>query len=547
MDEFLSSLRKIPTASEMAQWDKSAVEFGITETMLMENAGRAIIIACSEKFGSLKNRLVCLFMGGGNNGGDAACIARHIQDAGGQAVVFCLKEPASLAGAAAFHVKLANADGAVFAKLAPGFAAADFLAYFARTYGALPDLLVDGLLGTGFHGPLKPELERTVSLLNDLAGLSECPVLAIDIPSGLDSTSGMPAPTAVKATLTVTLAAPKPGLLLPHAREWTGELVCRSIGIPKAVLADCDAGMRLLDGRSLMAAPAVAADSFKNIYGHVFVFGGSQGYAGAAHLACAGALRAGCGLVTACAPAAALAQIKAGSPEIMTHSLNIQAQWPGMVPEDLERVVSGASAFVIGPGMGRTADAAVFLEQLLAWKGRPAAVIDADALALLAERPALWKYIGSDDILTPHPGEAAMLLGVAGRDVQKDRFEALDRLCAFSPAVVALKGAATIIGQQNGVKLLCPYDIPQLAIGGAGDVLAGCLGALLASGAYSGLSSLAKAGVGVILHVMAGLKCAREYQHRGLTASQLADAIAHARDFATSEAAPLEGLLPWPR
>lgn len=531
----------------MGQWDNAATDFGIPETLLMENAGRAIAEAAQERFGSFKGRTVCLFMGGGNNGGDAACVARYVQDAGGQAIVSCLKTPETLKGAPAWHAALAQADGAIFSKLDQCASAVDFLTQFTKNYGKLPDVLVDGLLGTGFSGSLKPETAGIIAMLNDLSALLKCPVLAADIPSGLNSFSGQPSPIAVKASLTVTLAAPKPGLLLPQAKAWTGDIVCRPIGIPKVVLEQCPANMLLLDGGCLDYAPPAPAKSFKNVYGHVFVFGGARGYAGAAHLACAAALRAGCGLVTACAPETSLTQIKAGWPEIMTVSVNAGVDWPQALPEDLAGMIAAASALVVGPGMGRTEDAAKFMGKILAVENRPQAVIDADALVNLAKNPDLWRHISEKDVLTPHPGEAAMLLGCAGKDVQMDRFAALDRLCALSPAVVVLKGAATLIGQSDGKRLLCPYDIPQLAIGGAGDVLAGCIGALLGSKLYAAMSSTAKAGLGVAIHAIAGLYCARNYPDRGVIASQLADAIARARHFAQSEAKPANGLLPWPR
>lgn len=542
MDNIFAQLPKLPSPQEMNLWDKAAIDFGIPEKMLMENAGRVIWEACQEKFGGFAGKIVCLFMGGGNNGGDAACIARHIQDAAAQAIIFCMKEPQEYGDAPGWHLALAKANGARFAKLNPDIAAADFLADFCKTCGALPALFVDALLGTGFCGELKGNMAKAVKLLNDLACLAKAPVLAVDIPSGLNAISGRPAPSAIHADLTVTLAAAKPGLLMPCAKAWTGHLVCRGIGIPKSALAGCPARFRLLDGHCLALLPALPANSYKNIFGHVHVLGGSGGYAGAAHLACAAALRAGAGLVTACAPKASLAQIKDGWPEIMTLPADPGESWPTRLESSLQERLQGASALVIGPGMGRAPAAAQFLAAVLAMPDRPPSVIDADALALLSQNPDLWKHIGKNDILTPHPGEAAMLLNTDGAAVQKERQQALDELCSRTEAAIALKGAATILGQGKDWRLLCPYDIPQLAIGGAGDVLSGCIGALQASQIYADLAPLTRAGIGVCLHAIAAISCARKFPDRGFTASQLANALAQTRQFMAEQ----QETLPWP-
>lgn len=547
MDDIFADLVKLPTPKEMNLWDKAAIEFGIPETILMENAGCAIAKVVQAKFGNFAGKTICLFMGGGNNGGDAACIARHIQDAGGQAIVFCMKEPAEYSGAPGWHLALAKANGAIFAKLNPASTLADFLAAFCKKYGKLPDLVVDALLGTGFSGALKANMAAAINLLNNLARAVKAPVVAVDIPSGLDAITGRPAPPAIRACLTVTLAAAKPGLLLPCAKEWTGQLVCHGIGIPKTVLDACPASFRLIDGHCLKHLPALPANSYKNIFGHVYVLGGACGYAGAAHLACAAALRAGAGLVTACAPQSSLTQIKGNWPEIMTLPVASGASWPDHLPQNLQQELQTASALIIGPGMSRKPDAAQFLSALLSLPNRPSAVIDADALALIAANSGLWEYLSEQDILTPHPGEAAMLLNRESGEIQKNRFQALDELCARTKSVIVLKGAGTIIGQGTNMRLICPYDIPQLAIGGAGDVLAGCIGALAGSQIYAGIPSIMRAAFGVTLHALAGLHCSRKFPERGLLASQLADALAQAKLFADTEPQQLSGELPWPR
>lgn len=544
MDNFLSALPKLPDSAEMRAWDKAAIDFGIPETMLMENAGAAVYAAAREKFGEFRH--VCLFMGGGNNGGDAACASRHIIDGGGTAAIYSIKSLGAIGGSPAWHLDLARKNGARFFEIGSGdpLESGGFLQRFLSDNGFLPDLIVDGLLGTGFEQQLRPRLLDLIRMINQVARLLACPVVAIDIPSGLNSGTGRPSPEAIIATLTVTLAAAKPGLFLPPARPYTGEVCCRPIGLPAAIADSCPARFRMLNGECVTYRAGKITNSYKNVYGHVAVFGGAPGFQGAAHLASAAALRAGAGLVTACAPGASLAAIKSDWPEIMTCEASAGATWPQELSPAVRELVKKASSLAIGPGMGRGADAASFLSALLNMEGRPPAVLDADALFLLARHPEL--KLGSTDVITPHPGEAGALLGVTGTEVQADRDRALDKLCNLQPAVAVLKGAATIAGQEDH-RLLCPYDIPGLAIGGAGDVLCGCIATLLGSRQYSVLSSLSRAGLGVALHAMAGLYLQKRYSGRGFTASELADALSHARCFVKSQEIPLKGLLPWPR
>ena len=226
-------------------------------------------------------------------------------------------------------------------------------------------------------------------------------------------------------------------------------------------------------------------------------------------------------------------------------------QWPGTLPEDLRELCARCAALVVGPGMGRGEDAARFLAALLDMPRRPPAVFDADALMLLGRSPDLLERITSRDILTPHPGEAAALLACDTTVVQADRPTALAALRACCAGVMVLKGAGTLVGQADAPLLISPYDVPQLAVGGSGDVLAGCLGGLLALGAAVTRPSLCTAGLGVALHALAGRICAASWPERGNRASELADALPRVRErFAhgNPDQAEREGqeVLPWP-
>ena len=229
-------------------------------------------------------------------------------------------------------------------------------------------------------------------------------------------------------------------------------------------------------------------------------------------------------------PAAGEDQVRMGWPEIMTLPLGDPGNrdWPAQLPDALRQRLHQCRALVIGPGMGRGEDSHAFLAALLKEPGRPACVFDADALMLLAEDPALLAALGPGDILTPHPGEAAALLHCPGGTVQQDRMAALNALCAIVPSAVVLKGAGTLVGQRDCPTGLSPLDVPQLAMGGSGDVLAGCAAALLARLQESPRSAHQAACLAVALHAAAGGILARTHPRRGNVAGELADALPQA-------------------
>lgn len=547
MSAFIDGLPKLPDPQVMKIWDQTAIEFGLPEELLMENAGNAVMEVIASLYPDIRQRNIWIFMGSGNNGGDAACIARKLMDKGALPVVFHTAPLTKIKGAAAKHVMLAQKDKVPFIPLIEQEQpeARGLLEILFHNSASAPLFILDGLLGTGFSGQLKSGVDALVQAINKISAFYEIPVLAIDIPSGLNGTTGKPQPHAIKARHTVTLACAKPGLVLSCAKEWTGEVFVQPIGFPAAIESELPASLRLLDGYAMLDACNLVSNSYKNVYGHVLVIGGSQGHEGAAHLACVAALRSGAGLVTACAQDASAPIIKADWSEIMT--MNVGRIWPETLARELEEGITQADALVIGPGFGTDANSLDFFKAVLQLKDRPRAVIDADALTLLARDKALFAHIGEEDILTPHPGEAGRLLGISPKEVQNNRQSALEQLLALAPCVFILKGANTLLGQQGEPFLLCPFDIPQMAIGGAGDVLAGCAGAFLADrSARTEANTLAVAAKAVITHVMAGLMLGQRFSNRGMLASELADALARSRQFAQDEQKRNFRIAPWP-
>lgn len=516
-NEWWSALPPLPLPHEMQQWDRQAVALGIPPEILMENAAGAAFRYLRSLCPHLAGKQVWLLMGGGNNGGDAACLARYLLDAGACPQVFHTRPLAHYANETACHLRAAHACGVPFL---PVEALAD-----TRPH---PDILVDGLLGTGFSGSLRDDVRYLVDFVNTLSPRPL--VLALDVPSGLDATSGLPCPDAVRADATVSFAAAKPGLCLPWARPYTGDCHVGDIAMPAMVREKGPCSFRLLDREALALLPGATPSSYKNSYGHILVLGGRPGMCGAGHLAARGALRSGAGLVTAAMPAAAEDQVRLNWPEIMTLPLGEPGNrlWPARLPDALRQRLHQCRTVIVGPGMGRSDDSRAFLTALLQEKDRPPCVIDADALMLLADAPALLTTLGPRDILTPHPGEAAALLHCSGNVIQQDRMAALTALCAAVPAAVVLKGAGTLVGQRGCPTGLSPWDIPQLAMGGSGDVLAGCAAALLARVQDTSHPAHQAACLAVALHAAAGQVLAGSHPHRGNVAGELADALPQA-------------------
>lgn len=544
----IDSLQKLPTPEEMRQWDRATIEFGIPETMLMENAAKAALNVCKQKFGSPGSKWVCLFMGGGNNGGDAAALARHIIDSQGHALLLSLKRKEEIKNAPLWHLDLAIKDGANFHQIIPeALKISDLLSLILENCGQIPYLFIDGILGTGFKGPLKDEIKNLINSINELGREFRIPVLALDLPSGLDALTGMPLPVAIRATCTVAFAAPKPGMVLPGAQKYLGELVCRPIGLPHAIRDSCISTWRLLDGRGLAnLRQPLPSDSYKNIWGHVTVIGGAKGYAGAARLACMAALRAGCGLVDCVAPKSNMAFIKGDTPEIMSCPAGRDDSWPAKLDGDIAARLAHSDALVIGPGFGLDASAENFLHQILNLPDRRPCVLDADALKLIGTDVATLRSINPLDVLTPHPGEAGALLGLNAKKIQLDRFGALEKLCEIQKGAVVLKGAGTLVGQGQTLRGISPYDIPHLAIGGAGDALAGCIGGLMARAFDHQRDAFSNAILGVMLHSIAGIMLACKFPERGATCSDLIQLLPHVHEFLASYPETIEGMTPWP-
>lgn len=508
--DLVAGLEPVTTVQEMRQWDALAVELGLSGFALMESAAQGALRVLLSHVSNVRGKICHLLMGAGNNGGDAACLSRQLLDHGACPVVFHTKDLDTYSGDAAQHLALARACGVEFRP--------------AEEFDGHCDILVDGLLGTGFSGELREDALELVQRANKG---SQSFTLALDIPSGLDATSGRPCPKAIVANATATFAAAKPGLVLPWARAYTGELHTVYIGTPQKVQEKAGASFRLLQKKDLACLPNPLPCGYKNAYGHVVVVGGAHGMSGAAHVAARAALRSGSGLVTCACPAFDVKDVRLAMPEIMTRALGEpeEMQWKKRHAGEMADLLARCTSLVVGPGMGRGRDSADFLQALLCERPSSPMVLDADALMLLAANPKLFAHLERDDVITPHPGEAAALLGRNTGDIAQDPFGAVDALVALAGCTVVLKGAATLVRAPGFPLLIYPNDICQLSVGGSGDCLAGVVASLMGQGA----EGLAAAALGVVWHGEAGRYLAAKYPNRGNLASEIADALSCAR------------------
>ncbi|GEJ57179.1 bifunctional NAD(P)H-hydrate repair enzyme [Anaeromyxobacter diazotrophicus] len=496
------------TAAEMRAIDGAAIAGGVPGMALMERAGAAVARAALVLRGP-GGRVVAL-CGGGNNGGDGYVAARVLAEAGVPVSAVAIAAPDALRGDARAAHEAAVRGGV---GVAPG-------AELAALRAGPGDVLLDALLGTGLARAAGGAFAAAIARLAELrAGGAK--VLAVDLPSGLSADTGRPLGPCVQADATVTFGFLKRGLVLHPGAELAGAVEVVDIGLPRAAAEAVPPTAELLTEEEARAlVPPRPPEAHKGDAGRLLVVAGSPGKSGAAHLALAGALRGGAGLVTLAARAEVLPFALAGRPEAM--SLALPGEGP-LGPGDLEALLAaahGMDAVVIGPGIPRGPETAAALHAFLA-RARLPAVLDADALNALAERPDLLAALPAPVVLTPHPGEMARLAGTTIAEVQRDRLAvAAARARAWGCAVV-LKGARTVVAAPSGAPAIVPAGNPGLATGGTGDVLAGLTGALLAGH----LPPFDAARAAAFAHALAGDLCAARLGQRGLLASDVAGAL----------------------
>jgi len=479
--------------------DRAAIEeVGIPGPVLMERAALGVTRLVLARYPGRHTLIVC---GRGNNGGDGLAAARQLH----------------LAGQPVACVVAAEAADQLSPDAALNLAAAEGAGVNLRL-GAVPDylwdetqLVVDCLLGTGARGGLRPPLDDWAGRIN-AAGARGIPVIAVDVPSGVDAADGSLAQGTVAADCTVTFHAAKSGLLCPPGSEAAGELLVWDIGLPGFLQPEPD--VRVVTAADV-AVPGRRADDHKYRAGFVCVVAGSAAYPGAALLSALAAARSGAGYVRLVAPGGAMPALRGHAVEVVLHEVE-----PGDALTDADAVLAAAGddrlgALVIGPGLGRGEETAAVVRRLVEREGRPPAVLDADGLLAYAGRPGALRGL-PPLVLTPHAGELAALLDASPAEIVRAALPAARRAAQETGQTTLLKGSSTVIVGAEGEAWVVVQAPPQLATAGTGDVLAGIVGALLAKG----MPPLEAAKAACWLHAEAGRAGARD-RREGLLATDL--------------------------
>jgi NAD(P)H-hydrate epimerase len=474
----------------MREADRHTIDdLGVPGIVLMENAATGVVDAIREVFPEA--RRILILCGRGNNGGDGLAVARHLHNGGAEVELCLLGDPDSLSADAATNLRLAEAFGVPVAVVVDD----DLAVVEALLLDWQADLVIDAILGTGTDRPLEGRYAELVGLV----ARSGLPVVAVDVPTGLNGSSAAVPGPVLPAELTVTFGALKTCHVLPPACISCGEVAVVDIGIPPAALEQgCSLRLTAAEDIALML-PDRAPDAHKGSFGHLLLVAGATGRGGAVAMAGRSAVVVGAGLVTMAVPEPAVSVVDGACLEAMTHPLPADDHGAPAGPEGLDGILDRKTAVAIGPGMGTGDGAAAVLGWVLdAWDG--ALLLDADAINLLAGGPERLAGRAIPAVLTPHPGELARLLGRPSADVVADRVAAAREAAQRAGAVVVAKGYGSVIAAPEGQAWVNPTGDVGLASGGTGDVLTGAIAGLLAQG----LDPIRAALVGCWLHGRAG-------------------------------------------
>jgi ADP-dependent NAD(P)H-hydrate dehydratase / NAD(P)H-hydrate epimerase len=472
---------KLYTAAQVRELDQIAIkEFGIPGIELMSRAGNAVFRHLRIKWPNTKT--VNIFCGSGNNAGDGYIIGGLAKAVGLKVTVYALSDPKNLKDNALIaYQDYINANGTVIP--------------FEDGQITNADVVVDAMLGTGLNKPVTETYAQAIHAINN----SQSHVIAVDVPSGLNADTGSIMGCAVVADCTVTFIGIKQGLYTGSAADYCGEIVYSTLSVPNEVFNKVTSNSFRVEKKII---PPRARCAHKGDCGRVLVVGGDKGFSGAVRMAGEAALRVGSGLVSIATHPAHASFLNLGRPELMCHGVENSAQ--------LQPLLDKANVILIGPGLGQSKWAVELF--IAAIKSSKLIVIDADGLNLLAhvpEKQAHW-------ILTPHPGEAARLLGVSSAVVQQDRFDAAAKIQSKYDGIVVLKGPGTLIAGKNEMAISTTGN-PGMASGGMGDVLAGVIAGLIAQG----FSLKDAAQQGVYLHGRAADLAVEQAGERGLLATDL--------------------------
>ena len=525
---------KLIDVSTMKQLEAAADAGGYSYEKMMIQVGTSLARLVHERYQAVTKRRVLGLVGGGNNGGDTLVALMELNKAGWNVCAVLVQKDLR---SQPFVQKLVESGGRVYD--------VDSLERELKE----TDLVLDGLIGTGYKPPLK---EHFVGVLNVVQkNLTGKTVVAVECPSGVDCTTGESSSNVLKAHLTVCMEAVKEGLIKFPAFEYCGELVTVDLGIPARVLGKFDAGDRVIDQELVRAClPTREHDTHKGSFGRLLVCGGSVNYPGAPMLAARSAYRSGAGLVECALPERIYETAAANNPENIYTLLEDE---DGVISENaagtLLKRLTNASTLLLGPGFGLEETSARFIQRVLfspTVKNKSSAIgflptgespqtvsasmdipllIDADGLRLLAKVENWFSKLKNEVVLTPHPGEMSALTGLPVSEIQSERMGVAKEYARKWKVTLVLKGALTVVAAPDGKAAVLPYASSVLAKAGTGDVLAGLIAGLLAQGARARDAALA----GVWLHAEAARLVEKDHANaRSLLPGDLVSAIPRA-------------------
>ncbi len=507
---------RIVTGTQMKKIDQQTIEYyGITGLSLMEAAGTAVFEEVTGNIANESEPFVVVVCGAGNNGGDGYVAARLLHEARIHTRVYSTSDPDALTGDARSNYEAYARLNLPVRRLDDGDERPETA---TRTHGAdsrsnfssdirKASLIVDGILGTGINRPVSGVISNIIDEIN----LSGTKVVSIDIPSGVGGDDGALYGAAVNASSTVTFQAPKLGCLIYPGAGCTGHLVIQDIGIPADIIDKLSDELFLIDEAFVRQyIKRRGRDLHKGNFGKVMIIAGSSGMAGAAALCARAALRSGAGLVRI-----------AVTPDILAIEQMLVPEATCIPREDALSELERHDAVVIGPGLGSGAMTLELIRGIMMQENLTA-VIDADGLNAIQHDPAILAGAKARLILTPHPGEAARLLGKTSSEINSDRLGSARRLSALTRSAVVLKGASSVVALPDGSLYVNPTGNPGMATAGSGDILAGVIASLAAQGVPWDRAAQA----GAYLHGLAGDIMAGQLGEYGLIASDMNVGIA---------------------
>lgn len=542
---------KLVTAAEMKEIEQQAEQAGTPTEDLMRNAGTSVFEAVEalprfqvnqlDGSSELEEATVVVLVGSGNNGGDALYTAMLLRERypSTDINVFFYKRPRpDQSGNFPDKLTFTEAEQQEGSELTEAGANAELQEVLERT-----DLVIDGLLGAGLTRPVTGELADIINVVNaahterqyDIFPLT---VVAIDVPSGLNSDTGEASGAAIEANLTVTLGFPKKGLYNYSAIKYTGEIKVGDIGVPMSVeetirkQAESEQSLQITSADWMRQhLPARPLDSHKGTFGKLMVLAGSPDYLGAPYLTTSGGMRSGAGLVTLAAPRSViniLATKMAENTYLILPEIEDESAAKKTVEILAEKITAGKyDVLVFGPGLGDDEFKQEVVHQILDLSQNknfkwPKLVIDADGLNILAKTPDWWTKLPANNILTPHPGELARLRNTTIKEIESDRLKSAREAAQLFQQIVILKGAYSVIAAPDGRTWLNPASNPAMATAGSGDVLAGITAGLLTQMTHAKTGDAFEAAcAGAYLHAMAGELLRREMGDAGTLAGDL--------------------------